>query len=129
MQYIQREALQKHNFPGRIIQKAVGRDGFSSSEKMTMGFARFSRESGSAPPHQHAEEICYILGARKAIVRYGTGEEKLYNKVVLEPGMVLHISELEWHVFEYEDDGYLDIIFFYGQVDNIRPEEMQRDTV
>jgi hypothetical protein len=129
MQYIQREALQKHNFPGRIIQKAVGRDGFSISEKMTMGFARFSRESGSAPPHQHAEETCYILDARKAVVRYGTGEEELYSKLVLEPGMVLHIPELEWHVFECEDDGYLDIIFFYGQVDNIRPEEMQRDTV
>jgi hypothetical protein len=49
------------------------------------------------------------------------------NKVILEAGMVLHFDPLEWHVFEFEADGYVDIIFFYGQVTNIRPEEMLKN--
>lgn len=32
--------------PGRVIQTAIGKDGFSKSLKMTVGFARYSAESG-----------------------------------------------------------------------------------
>jgi hypothetical protein len=38
--------------------------------------------------------------------------------------MILHIPPLEWHVFEYDKGGYLDLVFIYGQVDQIRPEDM-----
>ena len=44
--------------------------------------------------------------------------------MMLEPGMTLYFDELEWHVFGYDLGGYVDIIFFYGQVNNIRPEEI-----
>ncbi|WP_256364494.1 hypothetical protein [Paenibacillus sp. 32O-W] len=38
--------------------------------------------------------------------------------------MILHFPELEWYVFEYDEVGYVDIVFIYGQVTRIRPEEI-----
>jgi hypothetical protein len=46
MRLINRDDLHKEKLPGRIIQKAVGKGSFSTSKKMTMGFARYSEESG-----------------------------------------------------------------------------------
>ncbi len=92
-----------------------------------MGFGHYSKKSGPMEPHQHAEEICYIIDARKGYIRYGDGKQKLEERIALERGMILHVPELEWHVFEYDGDGFVDIIFFYGQVDNIRPEEIRRN--
>jgi hypothetical protein len=37
--------------------------------------------------------------------------------------MILHNPPLEWHVFGYAEGGYADVLFVYGQVDDIRPEE------
>lgn len=111
---------------GRSIQKAIGKDALSISKKITMGFARYSPELGPMEPHQHAEEVMYILDAELAWVRWGNHRESLKSKMTLEKGMVLHIPELEWHVFECEKDGYIEAIFFYGQVDNIRPEEIRK---
>ena len=39
----------------------------------------------------------------------------------------MHFPPLEWHVFGYKDGGYLDALCIYGQVTNIRPEEIQAD--
>ena len=36
------------------------------------------------------------------------------NQVMLEPDMTLHIPEGEWHVFEYEEGGSLEILFICG---------------
>jgi len=124
MKIIERGKLAESRLPGRIIQKAVGKDGLSRSGKMTMGFGRYSPESGPMEPHQHAEEIGYVIDCRKAWVRYGGSKDDLKEKTDLVPGMTLHVPEMEWHVFESADDGFLDILFFYGQVDNIRPEEI-----
>jgi hypothetical protein len=93
---------------------------------MTMGFARYSEESGPMEPHQHAEEICVVLSADKGRVRYGPQPENLANSTDLEAGMTLHVPELESHVFEYEPGGFIEIIYFYGQVDNIRPENINQ---
>lgn len=123
MKSIKRDDLATEAMPGRIIQKAVGKDGFSISEKMTIGFARYSEQSGPMEPHNHAEEVCYIVDAKDGWVRFGAAQDQLDQKVDLEPGMILHNPPLEWHVFEYGDGGFVDIIFIYGQVDNIRPEE------
>lgn len=122
---IERSGLQTEKLPGRKIQKAVGKDGFSASTRMTMGFANYSAESGPMAPHHHAEEIIFVLGAKDAWVRFGAGEDELTEKADLQAGMTLHIPPLEWHVFEFEDAGFLDVLFFYGQVDQIRPEEMK----
>jgi hypothetical protein len=35
--------------------------------------------------------------------------------------MILHFAELEW-----DEDGYIDALFIYGQVDNIRPDQIGR---
>jgi len=122
MQLIRREELEQVQLPGRVIQKAVGKDGFSRSTRMTMGFARHSGERGHEP-HHHAEELVYILSARDARVRYGPSSDRLGLPLTLETGMILHFPELEWHVFDLGRDGHVDALFFYGRVDNIRPED------
>jgi hypothetical protein len=124
MQLLEREKLDKEHLPGRIIEKAVGKGSASSSGKMTMGFAHYSAESGPMEPHHHAEEIVYILSAENGWVREGQEQDGLGDPMPLAAGMILHIPELEWHVFEYGEGGHVDIIFFYGQVDHIRPEEI-----
>lgn len=126
MKFLSRSELAKETLPGRVIQKAVGKDGASISQKMTMGFAHYSAESGPMEPHHHAEETIYTIDAKDGWLRYGPEKDKLDKKVSLEPGMVLHAPELEWHVFEYAEGGYVDIIFIYGQVENILPEEIMK---
>ncbi|MCD4671680.1 MAG: hypothetical protein K8R77_03360 [Anaerolineaceae bacterium] len=123
MRFIKRDGLEQIILPGRLIQKAVGKDCPVDSSKMTVGFAHYSAESGAMEPHHHAEEVCYILFAYKGWVRYGPSPDRLGEPVALETGMLLHNPPLEWHVFEYGEGGHVDIIFVYGQVDNIRPEE------
>jgi len=125
MKIINREELPKEYLPGRTIQKAVGKGAFSESGKMTMGFAHYSDESGPMEPHHHAEEIVFIINSKDGWVRKGNHNDSLGEKIPLEVGMTLHFPPLEWHVFEFKPGGYVDIIFFYGQVDKIRPEEMK----
>jgi hypothetical protein len=119
-----RNVLPRHPLPGRVIQKAVGKDGASPSSRMTMGFAHYSAASGPMEPHHHAEEIVYVLEARNGWCRHGPAKNDLPNRIELTAGMILHIPSLEWHVFEYDVGGAIDVMFFYGQVDNIRPEEI-----
>ncbi len=122
MQLIRREELEKLPLPGRVIQKAVGKDGFSLSGRMTLGFAYHSGATGHEP-HHHAEELVYVLDAKDATVRYGPTKDQLGPALPLHAGMIMHFPALEWHVFEIHGDGHADTLFFYGQVDNIRPEE------
>ena len=123
MVLIENDELIKEVLPGRILRKCVGKDGHSKSSGMTMGFAEYCEEAGPMAPHRHAEEIVYVLSAERARVRYGAAADALETKVPLRRGMTLHIPANEWHVFEYERRGHLDIIFFYGQTENVRPEE------
>jgi mannose-6-phosphate isomerase-like protein (cupin superfamily) len=124
MRYFRRDEIERVMLPGRVIQTAVGKDGLSKSQHITVGFAHYSAESGPMEPHHHAEEVVYIVGARDGWIRYGPEKDSLGDPVPLKAGMVLHNPPLEWHVFEYAEGGYVDIIFVYGQVDRIRPEEM-----
>lgn len=124
MQLIKRRDLETVQLPGRMVQTAIGKGALSSSTKMTMGWARYSEESGPMEPHHHAEEIVFILSAEDGWVRYGPARDRLEMRASLEAGMLLHIPALEWHVFEFGAGGHVDILFFYGQVDNIRPEDM-----
>ena len=126
MKFIRRSEVAEERLPGRVLQQVVGKNSHSSSQKMTMGFARYSAESGPMEPHHHAEEIVYILAAKDGWVRFGPQKDQLGEPVPLEAGLVLHIPPLEWHVFEYAAGGHVDIIYFYGQVDNIRPEEKKQ---
>ena len=49
-------------------------------------------------------------------MRCGEQPDQVNQIIPLEAGMVLHIPALEWHVFEFEDGGHVDIIFFYGKM-------------
>lgn len=110
--------------PGRAVKKSIGKDGKCYSDKMTFGRTMFSLQFGVMEPHHHAEEIIYVLDTQKGIVRYGSTSECTEGYTKLEPGMVLHFHDQEWHAFEFEQpDGYSDILFYYAQVDDLRPEE------
>lgn len=123
MELIKRDELKKEMLPGRILQKAVGTEGPIRSNQMSMGFAAYCRECGPMTPHHHAEETVYILRSEKGYVRFGERMDRLSPRIRLEAGMTLHFDVMEWHVFEYDEGGEVEIIFFYGEVDNLRPEE------
>ncbi|MEG2175157.1 MAG: hypothetical protein RR135_06720, partial [Oscillospiraceae bacterium] len=78
---------------------------------------------GTMAPHFHGEELIYVLNASHGIVRYGKTEACDEGQVTLRPDMLLHFADKEWHVFEFsEPDGYSDILFFYPQTVDVRPE-------
>ena len=121
LKVVRRGDVKKKPLPGRMIQLVVGKDDASSpSEALTMGFARYSAESGKMKPHRHAEEVVLVLSAKKGWTRYGGFGDKpdeMCNPLPLEEGMILHVPESEWHVFGYNEGGYVEIAFFYGQAD------------
>lgn len=127
MELKKRADLQLQHLAGRTIQNAVGHRYPIESGKMTVCFAHYSKESGQMEPHRHAEETVVVLNGEKCHVRYGTAKDSLEHCRTLEIGDVMHFEELEWHVFGYEEDGYLDALCIYGQVDHIRPEEIRKE--
>lgn len=123
MKIIERQSLEKQALPGRVLQHAIGIDAFEASTKMTVGFASHIASCGPALPHCHAEECVYILDAKYARIRFGPMQHLLDKTLQLENGQLLHIAEGEWHVFEYDEGGHCDVMFFYAQTDNLRPED------
>jgi hypothetical protein len=128
MRVLLKNELEKDCLPGRIIRRAVGRDSASESTRMTVAFASYSEESGPMEPHRHAEETVYIIEARDGWVRKGATKDCLNEKVMLDKDVLLHFEELEWHVFECSAGGFIDALCIYGQVDNIRPEDILNQT-
>lgn len=121
MKSLKRDDVEIKQLPGRMLQLVTGKEGaVIPSSVMTMGFARYSEESGPMEPHRHAQEAIYILSAKDGWTRYGGSGDKpneLGDPIPLEAGMILHFPESEWHVFEYKPGGHVDIIFFYSQSD------------
>ena len=113
--------------PGRGIRRFVGRDSALGSEEMTVGTALYADEFGPMEPHNHAEETVYVLDADRAWVRWGPAPDDLPQRIDLEAGVVINTPALEWHVFEWEPGGHVELLFIYGQVDDIRPEDMEKD--
>jgi len=77
MKVLRRSDLEKEPLPGRVLQKAIGRDSASASEKMTVCFARYAGESGPMEPHNHAGETVYIIEAKDGWVRTGPSRDDL----------------------------------------------------
>ncbi len=127
MESVRRRDVPIARLPGRDVQRIIGKEAALASARMTVGTARYSDDSGPMAPHQHAEECIVVLAARGARVRYGLAPDDLPTVISLEAGLVLHIPELEWHVFEWDAGGHADCIVIYGQVDNIRPEDIKRE--
>lgn len=124
MEFLIRDTIPSNCLPGRVVQNAVGRNSALASEKMTISYCHYDASSGPMEPHQHAEESVVVLACSKAYVKYGSGKDSLEHKQDLMPGDLMHFPEMEWHVFEYEKGGFLDALCIYGQVTNIRPEEI-----
>lgn len=128
MDFLKRDQIRKDRLPGRAIQNAVGsceRNYPIASRKMTICFAHYSEENGPMEPHNHAEETVVVLSAEKSYVCWGNSKADLPNRQELRAGDVMHFPELEWHVFRYEKGGSLDALCIYGQIDHIRPEEIE----
>lgn len=123
MRSISEKDVEKVVLPGRVVQNAIGKDRLSPSENMTVGYGHFNAANGHPTPHAHAEEVVYIVSAKNAWIHYGPDAESLEAKTILEPGMILHIADGEWHCFDFKEDGHIDLVFFYAGTDNIRPEE------
>lgn len=123
-----RQEITPNLLPGRLIQTAVGKDGAIKSSAMTMGFSHFTQAFGVAQPHQHGEEILIVMSALNAAIITGETEETIHDRVMLRPGMVLHIHEGEWHAFDVGEHGHIDFIFIYSQTDNLRPETISGAT-
>ncbi len=126
MEFLHRESIQKNNLPGRVVQNAVGHNSALTSERMTVSFCHYSAESGRMAPHNHAEESVVVLDCSGAYVLWGDDPDQLTHRQTLQTGDLMHFPELEWHVFRYEEGGFLDALCIYGQVTNIRPEEIQQ---
>jgi len=45
---------------------------------------------------------------------FGAEPTELGDRIKLEEGMTLYFPADEWHVIEYDEDGFVDIIFFYS---------------
>lgn len=125
MQIVKRDELPVNALPGRGVRTAVGKDGPAKSGRMTLGWTRYSAEFGPMEPHHHAEETVVVTAADRAYMRFGPEKDRLGERIPLEPDMAVHFPPLEWHVFEYDQGGFLEIMYFYGQVDNLRPEEIK----
>ena len=123
MQIIKKDEIPVKALPGRGVYTAVGKGAPSESSRMTVGWTRYSSEFGPMEPHSHAEETVIVSAAKDAYVRVGPQKDCLGERIPLKADMALHFPAQEWHVFEYDKDGSLDIIYFYAQVDNIRPED------
>lgn len=123
MKYINKSEVEIDALPGRGLRRIIGKSSCFDSDKMTVGYALYNKEYGSMEPHAHAEETVIITNAFNGYVSWGNKKNELYHTVKLEEGMILHIPENEWHVFHYDEGGYVEIIFIYGQSDNCRPED------
>ena len=97
MDVLRRPGLDPVKLSGRTLQKAVGGpgEGKVTSSKMTVGFARYSAESGPMEPHQHAEETIYVVDARDGYIRPGKAADRIGDRVQLAAGMILEVPPVQ----------------------------------
>ena len=127
MDFIHREEVKENPLPGRTVQNVVGRNSAIASEKMTVSFCTYSAKDGPMEPHNHAEESVVVTDCKDAWVEWGGTKDHLLYKQELKKGDTMHFPPLEWHVFRYAEGGFLDACCIYGQVTNIRPEEVEAE--
>lgn len=85
MRYTTRDDLDVVHLPGRAIQSAVGENALSESGAMTVGFGRCSAESDPMEPHQHTEEVIYVVDATDAWTRFGPEKDDSANRCHSNP--------------------------------------------
>ena len=107
--------------PGRTLRDAVGKNGPIVTTGLRVCVCVYSEEAGPMEPHRHIEEACYVTRSDRAWVRYGSTKDCLDGKELLTPGMLIHFPDWEWHVFEYEKGGMLELVCFYGSTEDRTP--------
>lgn len=86
MSLVTREQVGSVRLPGRTIQSAVGKNAFSDSRALLVGFAHHSAESRPLEPHQHAEEVMHILDAGRGWVCFVPAKYELGERIAQEAG-------------------------------------------
>lgn len=123
LRYVNKNEVEIEALPGRGLLRIIGKNSCFDSSVMSVGYALYSEEYGVMEPHNHAEETVIITRVKDGYVSWGEHANNLTHSLKLEAGMVLHIPEKEWHVFTYDQGGYVEIIFIYGNSENLRPED------
>ena len=123
MKIVKKDQVIIDPLPGRGLLRVIGKDSHFESKRMTVGYAKYSSEYGVMEPHAHVEETVIITKVKDGWVSWGDSKDNLTGTKKLEEGMVLHIPDDEWHVFTYDEGGYVEIIFIYSGIDNVRPED------
>lgn len=116
--YSKNEAVVQHR-KGRTVYAVFEEAGKLCSENLVMGFARFD---SAMDPHQHVEECMYVVDCYQAYARCGESKDTLGERHAIQPGMFMWADQDEWHVFEFEDGGFMDIIFCLPRQSFVRPE-------
>ncbi len=115
MELIHYGLIETQMLPGRTKKAAVGRDNcMIHSDAMNVFICRYSEESGVMEPHKHGEETIYVTTADRAYMRFGDSPDSLSGRIPLYAGLMAHFKKDEWHVFEYEKGGHLELICMYG---------------
>lgn len=94
MESVNRSHVPALQLRGRRVQRLVGRDAAIGSERMTVGTARYSDDTGPMAPHRHAEETIVVLEANDARVRFGLQPDD--HEGAYPPGfrIQLHLKDL-----------------------------------
>lgn len=123
MKFINKKDVPVDALPGRGLLRIVGKNSVFDSDQMSVGYALYSETYGEMEPHSHAEETVIITRSVNGWIEWGDAKDHLTHRCALEEGMVFHIPAGEWHVFRYEAGGMVEIVFIYGQADQVRPED------
>lgn len=123
MEYVKKSEIEIDALAGRGLLRVIGKQSHFDSDKMSVGYAIYSQVYGLMEPHAHAEETVIITSVKEGSFSWGKTKDDLYNSIKLEEGMILHIPQDEWHVFNYERDGFIEIIFIYGETSNLRADD------
>ena len=114
MQFFTRTQARVNPCTARTVYPLIKKDeGVMESENMDVGFARFDKNLGEMEPHVHSEECMYVIDCVHAYARFGESKEKLGERVAIVPGMIMRAAAGEWHAFEFENGGFMDIVWFF----------------
>lgn len=125
MNVVNKKNIEIDSLPGRGLRRVIGKNSYYESDKMMVGYAMYCADYGEMQPHAHDEETVIITKVNNGYVSWGKDKNNMQETLGLKEGMILHIPENEWHVFHYDENGSIEIIFIYGKSDNCRPEDKE----
>ncbi len=117
MELIVRKDVPEQLLPGRFMQKIVGKteDGYlSDSRILNIGYCRYCAEAvpHGAPHARRGDGADPLLRQSLGALRAQQGRPAQQDPV--GKGHDAPYPPREWHVFEYEEGGSLEILFIYG---------------